>query len=554
MVRHPEEAPAPTLDGPALTRALATAAAWLERNAAAIDAINVFPVPDGDTGANMARTLRAAVAAVAAAGGEQGAETSAGSVLASAARGALLGARGNSGVILSQWLRGLAGAIAAGGSRDGALDGASVRRALAAGAAAAWSAVERPVEGTILSVARAAAEDGSGPGDAVAALAGALSQAEAAVERTPEQMAVLKAAGVVDAGGKGLAVILDGLVRGLRGEALPPVGPTAGQIDPGWLARAGEAAAEMGYCTEFLLRGAGLDAALVRRTLHGLGDSVLVAGETDVLHVHLHTADPESALAAARAYGTVEAARAEDMGAQHAALARSRPPGSAVAVVAVVQGAGFARLYREIGAAAIIEGGQTFNPSVQQILDAARRTHAADVLVLPNNGNVIGTARQAASLAGSQAASLAGGVRLHVIETRSMAAGLSALLAMDPSAGAAANAAHMQEAADAVLCGAVTIAARATETPVRLAAGQPFALIGEEIIGGGGSTEEALALLVGALRARRAEGSLLTVYTGAGVERDATATAVAALADAAGLEIEVLEGGQPHYPYIVTLD
>ena len=537
------------LSGKALRQAHAVASRWLERNAAAIDAINVFPVPDGDTGTNLALTTSASEEALAAEVGE-----GIGAVAAAIARGALLGARGNSGVILSQWWQGLAATLAGEEEAGGAL----LRRALEAGAESAYRAIAEPREGTLITVARAAARgEAEGEADAadagaIAVLAHALALAEEAVERTPEQMPLLTAAGVVDAGGQGFAVLLQGLLYGLRGEALPGTGIEAGQIDPEWLTRAAAAAdgGRFGYCVEFIVRGSGLETGGLRAALAAEGESLLVVGTAEMLHVHVHMPDPEAAYAIGARFGEVINRKADNMQAEHGVLSRPRAGQAAVAVasVAVASGEGFQQLFREIGVAQVVDGGDLFNPSAETLLTAARATHAESVILLPNDANVVPVAQQAARLAGE--------IAIHVLPTTSMPAGLTAALALEQGAPVEAALRQMTEAVHAVAIGGVSRAAREVGAPVALRVGQPFALMDGRVIAAGESINEALLKLIAALRSARPEATLLTLFVGAGTsaeEAEAAVTAITGQIDSR-LTIEVTAGGQPHYPYLVSLE
>ena len=545
MPREPKASAEARLSGASLAAAIATAARWLEQNAAAVDAINVFPVPDGDTGTNMTLTLRTTVAEMEGLGPNPALSESA----AAAARGALLGARGNSGVILSQWFRGLAASL------DGVAeaDGRAIGVALGSAAQAASGAMAEPREGTMITVARASAEldpELDPSATPVDVIEHALALANEAVAKTPEQMPLLAEAGVVDAGGRGLALLLEGLVYSLRGEALPQASTDAGRIDPSWLVRAETSAAEgrYGLCTEFNVVGAEIDVEGLRVELGTIGDSVIVVGDTGTAHAHVHTTEPEAAYRAGERQGQVESRKAEDMHAQHGALVSRTAEAAGPAVVAVASGEGFTRLLRELGAATIVDGGETFNPSAESLLEAARGTHARDVILLPDHVNVVPAAEQAAALSE--------GVRIHVTPTTSMPQGVAALLALDRTAPAEEAARRMGEAADSVLTGAVTWAARAVSAPVPLRPGQPFALVEREIVCAAETVEGALAELVATMRKRKPEGTLLTVYAGERVDEAEAEAAASRLAEgeAEGLEVEIVIGGQPHYPYLASLE
>ncbi|MEE9276802.1 MAG: DAK2 domain-containing protein [Dehalococcoidia bacterium] len=531
--------PRAVLTGPMLRKMLATAATWLERNAASIDAINVFPVPDGDTGRNMLMTIRASVEAVEALPEDAPLAT----VMAAAAHGALLGARGNSGVILSQWLGGMAEGCAGAEAADGAL----LASALGQAADSAYSAIAKPREGTILSVARALAGDGCA-GDVRAVTAAALERAQEAVERTPEQMPLLAEAGVVDAGGQGLAVLLEGMLYGLEGRELPRSVDGSGEIDPEWLAAAKTDAADYGYCTEFVVAGDGIDIEEARRALEPLGDSLLVVGDASLLHVHVHARDPEAAFEIGARLGTVERLKAEDISRDYERLLGRSGRAEGFALVAVASGDGFEALFRSLGVAVIVPGGATQNPSAEEIVAAARSTHAADVLVLANDRNVIPAAEQAATLSDP--------VRLHIIPTTSMPAAVAALTAVEHNADVDDARRRMADAATGLATGAVTRAARTVERPVPLREGQPFALFDGEILGGAESVEDALSLLAGRIMKARPAAELLTVYRGADVSEAAAERARKRLATElpATVDVELVIGGQPHYPFLVSLE
>lgn len=529
------------LSGRLLIQAATSAATWVERNAAALDAINVFPVPDGDTGTNLSLTLRAAARGVAKESHSSD-DPSLTEVAAALARAALLGARGNSGVILSQWLRGLAEAV------EGAdtADGSALGTALGAAAVSATGAISNPRAGTMVTVAEAvgeavaAVEAGTEPH---AVIERALTAARVAVAKTPEQMPLLAEAGVVDAGGEGLALVLQGMLQGLTGEPLPASPIDAGRIDEAWLSQAEATTSERryGFCTEFNVIGRGLEGERLKEALSEVGDSIVVAGSADLLHAHVHTMEPKAAFAVGETYGQVSDRKADDMHEQHTTVRSGT--GSGVAVVAVAAGEGFTALFQELGAI-VVDGGQTFNPNAASLLAAARATGARDVIVLPSHRNVIPTAEQAAALSES--------ARMYVIPTTSMPAGVAALLTWGEGASPEETVAEMTQAHQQIVTGAVAHAARTVQAPVPLREGQPFALIEDKPIAAGDSAEHALMVLVEELRARQPTASLLTLYVDD--EPGAETAAAVRTGAGAGLDVEVVVGGQPHYPFIVSLE
>ncbi|MEX0786764.1 MAG: DAK2 domain-containing protein, partial [Dehalococcoidia bacterium] len=364
----PAAAPA-TIDGATFRSIFAGAATVLERHVRALNAINVFPVPDGDTGTNMHLTLNAAVEELEQANGDVSKSAHA------LAHGALMGARGNSGVILSQVLRGLADGL------DGraAADGRALAGALRSASDAAYAALSEPVEGTILTVAREAAEAvrDTPSESAERVLADAVAAAKAAVARTPELLPVLKEAGVVDAGALGLAIILEGLLLSLRGEPLdvdlaPDIPAETGwQREAASLHRAGHG--ESGYCTEFVVVGEELDLSAARTTLASFGGSLLVVGGDGLLRVHVHTTRPDDALAYGRTLGKISQVKVDNMEAQidrFAAAQAAEPISADIGIVAVAAGDGIESAFRSVGVTHLVRGGQTMNPSAQEILRA----------------------------------------------------------------------------------------------------------------------------------------------------------------------------------------
>lgn len=540
-VRTGRAAPAGALDAAALRDAFAGGAEALRQQADALNAINVFPVPDGDTGTNMSMTMRACIDEIA-----RAATADAAAVLDAAARGALMGAKGNSGVILSQILGGMAAGA------PGAIDGASLAGALARGRDAAYRVVSSPREGTILTAITEAADAASrAGGDATTALMAAARGAAEATARTPELLPVLKEAGVVDAGAQGLAVLLDGMARALRGEQ-PTTVADFGAIDPAWLGATQQMhaheGAEAGFCAEFVIVGDALDAENVRARMQASGESVLVVGGDRMLRVHLHTHDPQAAIAWARTHGDVSHEKVDDMGEQLRALASRRAadtgPRAGIAVVAVGAGAGIEALFASMGAV-VVRGGQTMNPSIGDIRAAIESTRAADVIVLPNNKNVVLAARQAAVDAPA---------RVHVVETVSIPQGVAALVAMNSESPFDENVAAMDAAPAAVRTGEVTHAARATSIHgMRVRSGQPIGIVDGDLV----VSEETVADAARACVERMAEGragALVTLYAGEGVARADADALGASLAAELNVEVEVVEGGQPHYPYLIGVE
>jgi DAK2 domain fusion protein YloV len=546
---------------PSLVRfriALEGALAHLESRRQEINDLNVFPVADGDTGDNMALTLQACLEEVdrLAAVDRPLDEIARGEIVESVARAALLGARGNSGVILSQLIRGAAEELV---SRPGELiDPVLLGAAMARAAQRAYASVRAPAEGTMLTVMRdMAAHVASrlahmdtprlGPdaeGDVQErVLADVLEEAivagEASVRRGPELLAVLREAGVVDAGGYGVIVIFAGVVAALRGEAAAP------QLEhhaPARISHPEHQSSTYRYCTNFAVTGADLDDARYVGALEELGDSVLVVGDRTTLKVHVHTDDPETAIALFAGAGEVSRLDVADMRAQvaqrdarltgngHAA------PAARTGVLAVVSGPGMARLYESLGAH-VLDGGPTLNPSTHELLAGIHSVPAEEVVVLPNSANVIMAAERAAELAEKA---------VRVVASRSQQAGLAAAVALTTAADADANADAMRVAIAAVRTGAVAPAAR-NDAAGRFAVGDAVGFVEDELVAWG----EAAPTLEAVLTALAADAELVTCIAGEGAPLDAEA--VAALAPGS-VELELEDGGQPSYWWLLAAE
>lgn len=513
----------------------------LEASRARIDDLNVYPVPDGDTGTNLTLTVRAVADAV------DSAEAAGRPALAHAvARAALMGARGNSGVILSQIVRGVADVLAE--SANG-IDPALTARALRGASDAAYRAVRRPVEGTMLSVIRELAEEaerrahGSEPvGELLVEL---VRHGEQALARTPDQLAILREAGVVDAGGAGLVELLRGLAGAVSGEAVlaapalaAPPGPDAIHLEP----------SRFRYCTVFVVEGARLDRDGLEAKLEPLGDSLVVVGDETALKVHVHTDDPGAALSLGTAAGAIEGVEIADMHEQQERRERrlSLVPSlrAKSGVVAVVAGQGNRRLFETlaepVGAIRVVDGGQSANPSTAELVAALDGLDAEEAIVLPNNANVRLAAEHAAEQSGRPA---------EVVPADSLPAGLAALVAYDGTRGAAENAADMADAAAAVAAGEIARASRDVDlNGVAIRRGDWLGLAAGEPVAGGDDFAEVAARVVDALVV--GPRSVLTLLTGADAEPlDGLLARLAA--SHPELEVEVHEGGQPHYPLLL---
>src|SRR5215207_4074341 len=385
--------------GADLGAAFLAASKWLDANSERINALNVFPVPDGDTGTNMSLTLQAAAEALR----RLPDSSTAGEVARTAYEAAMMGARGNSGVILSQLLRGFAHAF------EGAEDVTPPRlaQALVTASDVGYSAVSKPVEGTILTVARAtgraakeAADDGH---DLPGVLGRALHAATEAVAQTPNQLEVLRKAGVVDSGGEGYRIIVEAAWMWSTGRSLEEAASASRPHSRALLDAVEEEGPAFGFCTEFLLRNCDVAVDEVKSQMEQLGESVIAVGDRDLLRVHVHTPRPGQALEFAVDHGTVAKVKVENMQLQHEEFARSQHDGTeaepvgSIGVVAVAAGDGFVKVFRSLGAS-VVQGGQTMNPSVQDILAAVNSSGYKEVVILPNNSNIVLTANQVKDL------------------------------------------------------------------------------------------------------------------------------------------------------------
>jgi len=519
------------------------ALASLEANRRRIDDLNVYPVPDGDTGTNLTLTARAIMEVLDASTAADRA-----TLAKELTRAALMGARGNSGVIFSQILRGAAEAL----GEAGLLDAATIRRAFRAASDAAYRAVRRPVEGTMLTVIRELAEEAEDPRNAdlepAALLKRLIERGEDALARTPDMLAVLKEAGVVDAGGAGLLEIVRGVSAALSGEPLPDAPPE--DAHEAGIEAIHQELSEFRYCTVFVVEGESLDAEALEAELERLGDSLLVVGDETALKIHVHTDDPGKALAFGTALGTIEGVEIANMHRQteqrSERILESVPdPGLTLetGVVAVVPGAGNRRIFESYGATRVIEGGQTMNPSTADILAAIEATPATEVLVLPNNANVILSAEQAAKLAAKP---------VRVIPSRSVPAGLAAIVRYLPSLGAAENEAAMLEALEQVATGEVTVASRDVELDgVAVRKGSWLGLADGAAVASSSDFEDVACAVADRLLGDGRE--VLTLLTGED-EPDLDGFLRRVQEAHPGVELEVQPGGQPHYPLLLSAE
>ena len=523
------------------------ALASLEANRARIDDLNVYPVPDGDTGTNLTMTMRAVAEAV-----DHTSAASRHSLARDVARGALMGARGNSGVIFSQIVRGAADVL--GETNALAIDADATARALRGATDAAYRAVRRPVEGTMLSVIRELAEEAEARaperpsvGDLLIDL---VRRGEDALARTPEQLQVLKDAGVVDAGGAGLVELVRGVAAAVSGEPIPEAPPAEEHLS---VEAIHQELSRYRYCTVVLIEGEDLDRDALEEEFEQLGDSLLVVGDEGAIKVHVHTDDPGAVLSIGTRVGTIDRIEIANMHEQtqqrEERLLAAVPdaPAAASGVVAVVAGDGnrklFESLAENVGPITIVEGGQTMNPSTADLLRAVQSLDAEEAIILPNNSNILLAAEHAAANADRT---------VEVVPSDSIPAGLSAMVAFDGSRSAAENAAEMREAVAAVATGEVTIASRDVElNGLAIRKGDWLGLAAGDPIAGGGDFDDVSYAVVERLLSEPRE--LLTMLVGKdGAELGALLDRIAAAHP--GVDVDVQQGGQPHYHLLLSAE
>ena len=544
-----------TLNAADVKGMLGAALEVLHQHREEVDALNVFPVPDGDTGANMTLTLQSAWKQI-----EGMEEDHAGRLLRTFAIGAIRGARGNSGVILSQIFRGMAEAL----SDLPEFDAEAVARGFRQGQKTAYKGVMKPVEGTILTIIRAMADASeeavASHSDISVVLTTTLSKARETLAQTPEMLPVLKQAGVVDAGGQGLVYVLEGMTRYALGEtiqvALTPVaeaGPKP-QIE--------ELGDEWGYDIQYLVYNAQPDEDEIRRKLIALGGESIVVGRAgNITKVHVHGEDPGPFLSYGASLGHLDDVVVENMTLQ---TLRRRgewdeegpvaaeggeediPPDQCSNVVAVAPGEGFARLFKSLGACQVVSGGQTMNPSTDDLLQALEKVPSTEVIILPNNKNIIMAAKQAAALADKE---------VFVVETRTLPQGVAALFAFNPELGAAENVRQMQAMITQVHTIEVTTAVRdATIDDIRVTEGSAIAMLDGKLCCTGATPDEVAMQAIDAVMAEE-EGDVVTIYFGQPATEDQAQELAEAVEDRhPDADVDVLDGGQPHYHYIISVE
>ncbi len=543
--RNPDE-PVRLCDGGGLKRLVRAGLAWLERHQAAINALNVYPVPDGDTGTNMLLTMQSAYQEI-----HNSPEEEVGIIAQRVAHGALMGARGNSGVILSQIFRGFARSL------EGveAFNSVQFAAALRESAAMAYKGVIKPVEGTILTVAReaaaAAVTAAASSEDLAYVLEKVVQEARASVTRTPTLLPVLAEAGVVDAGGQGLFIILEGILRYSRGDQLTIGTDLAVAMDLHPLHLESEEG--YGYDVQFMIHGDNLEVEQIRETIASMGDCALVVGDSRVVKVHVHALEPGTPINYGASVGSISRVIVENMQEQYQDFILSkaqRPmappePISGIGTVIVAPGQGLMTVFESLGACVVVSGGQTMNPSTEQLLKAVESVPSEDVIILPNNKNIILAAEQAKALSEKQ---------VEVVPTISVPQGISALLALNYQADLASNARIMAEATETIETIEITTAVRSVRVNgVPVQKGEVIGLINGKLKVKGDSPSSVVLEALEGIQAEEYE--IITIYYGESIAADeAQQLADQILSRYPEQEIEVVDGGQPHYHYILSVE
>lgn len=526
---------------------------WLEQNHQYVNSLNVFPVPDGDTGTNMLLTMRSAYGRV-----QDKDDTHVGKMADALAQGALMGARGNSGVILSQIWRGLARGL----KDKETFDAQDLAAALQTAADTAYGGVMRPVEGTILTVIREGAEEAAEAAtkslDLRFVLERTLGRCKQALERTPDLLPILKQAGVVDSGGQGLVYVLEGMLRYVNGqmgsldEAARAVAPMAHTITAQELAMPESGHLENPYDVQFILMGKNLNVTEVRARIDAMGDSTVVVGDETTIKVHIHVKDPGEPISYGISLGHITDVVVENMQMQMEEIVHGGgqavevpsptiEPGQ-IGVVAVAAGSGLAKIFRSLGAAFVVNGGQTNNPSTEEIFQAIQEVPTDKIIILPNNKNIILAAEAARDLSPKEVA---------VAPTLTAPQGFSAMLAYDPDGDLQETAVAMTTSAREVATGEITRATRSVSLDgIEVKDGEMIGLVNGRLCASGPEITQVLQAVLQKMELDDRE--LLSLYFGADVTA-ADATTIAAQIEESypDIEVEILPGGQPHYYYIL---
>jgi len=539
-------------NGQTLKEMFTAGTAWLEKNVSGINAINVFPVPDGDTGTNMLLTMHSAIGEA-----KQNTDNTASSIAKSIAHGALMGARGNSGVILSQFWRGIAKGL--GGKSS--FNGKDFALALVEASQAAYEGIVHPVEGTMLTVLRDAARAAkettkTNSGSLLSAMESATAEAKDSVARTPDLLPVLREAGVVDAGGQGLYILLDGALHFLNKKTdelqyqEPELIATSPPLTPK-LTPTTEIETPYGYCIEFLLEGQKLNTGNVGKKLRRKGQSVIVAGNSSMLKIHIHSLNPGEVLDYATHLGTLHQIKIDNMDDQYAEFIKAqkeRTPKIGTAIVVVTSGDGLFEVFNSLGATIIVLGGQTMNPSVRELLQAVESAPSDNIILLPNNKNIILTASQVKSLSPKE---------VKVIPTKTVPQGIAALLAFNYEMSLEQNSQTMEQAISTVQTIEITRAVRGTQiNGQKIKEGQFIAILNDEnLIVSSNNTNDISDIIFESLtKADIEKTEMITIYYGAEAQSAEAEDIARRIRNKYQTEVEVVRGNQPHYNYIISLE
>jgi DAK2 domain fusion protein YloV len=534
--------------GQELRQALTAGLAWLEHHAEIINALNVYPVPDGDTGTNMSLTMQAALRETAHSPDKESAEAIAQAV----AQGALMGARGNSGVILSQIFRGMARRL----RNLSRFDALVLAAAMTEATETAYKGVIKPVEGTILTVVREVAEvaqkAASERNDLLYLMDQMVAEARRSVAHTPELLPVLAEAGVVDAGGQGLFVILEGMLRYMKGERVELTTSSEAVVD----LRALTSEKGWGYDVQFVVRGGDLNVEGIRDTIAEMGDSALVVGDQTMVKVHVHSPEPGTPLNYGVQLGSLSNIIVENMQEQYEEFIGEKPAVGVVAatkpkttcpigIVAVAAGEGMIRVLKSLGAERVVHGGQTMNPSTEELLEAVESLDAEEGIILPNNSNVVLAAQQVQQL---------GSKRVLVVPTETLPQGVSALLAFNYQTDLETNAEAMDRARRKVRTLELTFAVRPAQVNgLQVAEGQVIGLLDGEIIACGCDLDTVALEMLQQIATQDEE--IVTLYAGQGVSPVRVEALVCRIRERfPEQEVELVDGGQAHYPYIISVE
>lgn len=539
-----------TVTGQELREMFAAATAWLEKSASDIDDLNVFPVPDGDTGTNMLLTMRSSVEEA-----YRAPDHSATGVAQALAKGALMGARGNSGVILSQIMRGIAEEIA----DKESISGPELAKALSRASKVAYKGLSNPTEGTILTVIKDASSNavkscGKNGKDVISVMEATVESARESVANTPSLLPVLKEAGVVDAGGQGLYTILEGALHYLKGETeqmqfrKPQVITSS---EPLTLRLPEMIAADevpYGYCTELMIKGDSMDTEKIRSRLVKKGESLIVVGDNNTIRIHIHTLDPGNIVHYATGLGTVHQVSIRNMDEQKrdfVAAQKEKSMATDIATVAVVAGDGLTEVFTSLGVTSIVHGGQTMNPSTKDIYTAVEEAASDKVIILPNNKNIILTAQQVKPLTKKM---------VEIVPTETIPQGVAALLAFDYESNMQTNAEKMKQAINSVKTIEICRAVRSTQVNgLKIKRKQIISLLDNELITAGNNAIDVLFSTLAKINLKKNE--ILTLYFGADTKLTEAEDAANAIRNKySHLQVEIIKGNQPHYNYIVSIE